>query len=187
MRAQEGWTSGFFPSFVAKAAQWVSFLPVHRSVIRGGMIAEGVFVKLKHVQGQEMKRNGILNAKLSSIVAGMGHTDRLVVCDSGLPIPRDAEVVDLALTFNVPRFLDTVAAVLQELEVESAIIAEEMETANSATYRELVRLLAAIPTTKVPHEEFKNMLSSAGKIAFVRTGEATPFANVILIGGVTFT
>ena len=45
-----------------------------------------------------MKKSGTLNSQLSRIIAMMGHSDRIVICDCGLPIPRGAEVVDLALT-----------------------------------------------------------------------------------------
>ena len=53
-----------------------------------------------------MKKSGILNAPLSQIVARMGHTDKLVICDSGLPIPKGVDLVDLAVTQNIPRFID---------------------------------------------------------------------------------
>ncbi|NIT59553.1 MAG: D-ribose pyranase, partial [Aliifodinibius sp.] len=61
--------------------------------------------------------SGILNGKLSRIIAAMGHTDKLVVCDCGLPIPRNAVMVDLALTNNIPSFRDTLMAILNELHV----------------------------------------------------------------------
>jgi D-ribose pyranase len=38
--------------------------------------------------------------------------------------------------------------------------------------------------TAIPHEEFKARTAAAR--AVVRTGEFTPYANVILIAGVTF-
>ncbi len=133
-----------------------------------------------------MKKNGTLNAQLSRIVAMMGHSDRLVICDSGLPIPRGAEVVDLALTKNIPRFIDTVGVVLEELQVESAVIAAEMPEVNGRTHRELVGLLKETPIRAVPHEEFKRLTMNGGNIAFVRTGEATAYSNVILVAGVTF-
>ncbi|MCF7905318.1 MAG: D-ribose pyranase, partial [Candidatus Marinimicrobia bacterium] len=37
-----------------------------------------------------MKKVGILHPELSKAIAIMGHTDRLVVCDAGLPIPVHA-------------------------------------------------------------------------------------------------
>jgi D-ribose pyranase len=134
-----------------------------------------------------MKKIGVLNSQLSRIIAAMGHSDRLVICDSGLPIPRAGEVVDLALTRNIPRFLDTLRVVLEEAEFEGAIIANEMEKANPETFRLLQDFLKGIPVRCVTHEEFKQLTRNGERnTAFVRTGEATPYANVILIAGVTF-
>lgn len=133
-----------------------------------------------------MKKNGILNAELSRIVAGMGHTDRLVICDSGLPIPNGKEVVDLALTTNIPRFLETLRVVLDELAVERAIVADEMQTKNAPLRDEVEKMLLEVPIESVPHEQFKSQTCENGNTWFVRTGEATPYANIILFSGVTF-
>ena len=133
-----------------------------------------------------MKKIGTINTHLSRIIASMGHTDRLVICDSGLPIPRGSDLIDLALTTNIPRFLDTLDVVLEELEVEEAIIAEELEQTGNSVGAGLMERLANIRLRKVSHETFKQITSNGGNIAFVRTGEATPYANVILIAGVTF-
>jgi len=133
-----------------------------------------------------MKKTGVLNAQLSRIIASMGHTDKLVICDSGLPIPRDAEVIDLALTGNVPRFVQTLQVVLSELQVEQAIIAEELPAVSNGIYNQVKELLVGIEVQQVPHEKFKEISRGDNNIAFVRTGEMTPYANVILISGVTF-
>ncbi len=131
-----------------------------------------------------MKKTGTLNPQLSRLIAQMGHTDLLVICDSGLPIPRGAEVVDLSLTRNIPRFIDTVRVILEELEVEKGIIAGEM--VGTEVHGGLLRILKGLPLDVVSHEDFKKLTMSGGNIAFVRTGEATPYANVILVGGVDF-
>jgi D-ribose pyranase len=133
-----------------------------------------------------MKKIGTLNSHLSRLIAVMGHTDRVVICDSGLPIPRRAEVVDLALTENIPRFLDTVRVILKELQVERAIIAKEMRAKNPSTHGALIRMLKGIPIRSVSHNEFKKITGRKGNITFVKTGEATPYANVIFVAGVTF-
>ncbi len=133
-----------------------------------------------------MKKNGILNAELSRIVASMGHTDRLVVCDAGLPIPSGHVVVDLALTVNIPRFMETLDVVLRELQIEQAVVATEMKTSSSALYRKVEDLLGPVKLTSVPHERFKEMTIEEGNVYFLRTGEATPYANIILVSGVTF-
>jgi len=133
-----------------------------------------------------MKKQGILNSRLSYLITRMGHTDKLVICDCGLPIPRTAEVVDLALTKNIPSFLEVLKAVLNELGVEEVIIAAEMESASKTMYRQTQALLADIPIRKVAHEQFKELTRCQDPIAFVRTGEATSFANIILVSGVHF-
>ena len=131
-----------------------------------------------------MKKTGTLNARLSRIIASMGHGDRLVICDAGLPIPRGSEVVDLALRPGVPRFIETLSTVLEELEVESAVIADEMK--GNGVHDGLTALLNGIPVSSVSHDDFRGMTRENGNIAFVRTGETTAYANVILVSGVTF-
>ncbi|HSD64187.1 MAG TPA: D-ribose pyranase [Ignavibacteriaceae bacterium] len=133
-----------------------------------------------------MKKRGILNADLSRIVASMGHTDKLVICDSGLPIPKNSEIIDLALTTNIPRFLDTLNVILEELNIEGAVIAREMLNGKNGLYENTSKMLGAVKVKKVSHEKFKEMTRVKGNITFVRTGETTPYANVILISGVTF-
>lgn len=133
-----------------------------------------------------MKKQGILNAQLSYLIARIGHTDRLVICDCGLPIPPEAEVVDLALTWNIPTFVDTLRTVLEELHVEGAIVAAEMEQVSNPLYQEVRRLLPDIPIEKTAHEQFKELTLAPQTIAFVRTGEATSYANIILVSGVNF-
>jgi D-ribose pyranase len=133
-----------------------------------------------------MKKFGILNARLAQVIAAQGHSDRLVVCDCGLPIPRSANVVDLALTQNIPRFLETLKVILEETEIESAYVAEEMASVSRPLYDKTMALLGPTPVTVVPHETFKQMTANGGTTTFVRTGEATPFANIILVSGVAF-
>jgi D-ribose pyranase len=133
-----------------------------------------------------MKKKGILNSSLSRVIASLGHTDRLIVCDAGLPIPRSAESVDLALTANIPRFIDTLKAILDEGCFESAVIATEMEKINPSVHAEVQRLLSGIKVSCVPHEDFKRLIANGHTSVFVRTGEATPYANIMLVSGVAF-
>jgi D-ribose pyranase len=133
-----------------------------------------------------MKKKGILNGPLSKIVATLGHTDRLIICDSGLPIPKNTEVIDLALTKNIPRFIDTLKIILEEFAVEKAVIASEIEKKNGQVLKEIKSLLNGVKIEQVPHEKFKAITRQNGMTVFVRTGEATPYANIILIAGVTF-
>lgn len=138
-----------------------------------------------------MKRGTLLHPALSRIVASLGHGDAIVVADAGLPIPAGPERIDLAFAPGKPGFLEVLDALLAELEVERALLADEAWTVTPPRFREAVEArLLALPKVKVrglehaPHEEFKRL--TAGARAIVRTGELTPYANVILSSGVVF-
>jgi D-ribose pyranase len=129
-----------------------------------------------------VKRGGIINSNLAGALGRLGHTDLIVVCDAGLPIPPGPVVVDLAFRFGVPTFETVLTGLLEELVVEGAIAAEEVENKNPSSY-ELLR--GRLPDLAlVPHEELKGMVAGARLV--VRTGEATPYSNVILRCGVPF-
>ena len=131
-----------------------------------------------------MKQIGILNQPISSIIAGLGHTGTLVIADAGLPIPPETRRIDLALTEGIPSFLDTLRVVLTEMEVERAIIAEEMLDSSPQVYEAVKEMLGDVPIETVTHLIFKERTRSAR--AVIRTGEFTPYANVILTAGVVF-
>ena len=131
-----------------------------------------------------MKKRGILQHELSGVIARLGHTDRLVVADAGLPIPPGVPRIDLAVTAGVPAFLQVLRPLLDEIAVESVIIASELSGASPAFYVELRNVLGPLPVTEVPHAVFKDLTQPAR--AIVRTGEFTPYANVILVAGVAF-
>ena len=131
-----------------------------------------------------MKKIGTINQPISSVIAGLGHTDTLVIADAGLPIPAETLRIDLALTKNIPTFLDTLRAVLAEMQVERAIVAEEMLDVSPQVYEAIKEMLGDVPIETVTHLIFKERTRSAR--AVIRTGEFTPYANVILIDGVVF-
>ncbi|MER5480178.1 D-ribose pyranase [Streptomyces sp. NPDC002734] len=128
-----------------------------------------------------MKRSGILNRHLAGALAELGHTDEVLVCDAGMPIPAGPRVVDLAFRAGVPSFAQVLDGLLEELVVEGAVAASEVRDANPAASA----LLAGLPALRlVPHEELK--LRSRDARLVVRTGEAAPYANVLLRCGVFF-
>jgi len=131
-----------------------------------------------------MKKIGILNREISAVIAGMGHRDAIVVADAGLPIPENTRRIDLALEKNLPGFLDTVRVILKELQVEEAILAREMREKSPEMRKALLEMLGEVQIREIPHKEFKVLVGQSK--AVVRTGEFTPYANVILIGGVIF-
>jgi D-ribose pyranase len=131
-----------------------------------------------------MKKIGILNQPISALIAGLGHTDRVVVADAGLPIPPETQRIDLAVTEGTPTFLTVFRAVLTEMQVERAIVAQEMVDISPDLYRDVTNLLGNVPIETVTHLVFKEHIRSARGV--IRTGEFTPYANIILESGVVF-
>ncbi|MYS92605.1 MULTISPECIES: D-ribose pyranase [Streptomyces] len=129
-----------------------------------------------------MKKAGILNRHLAGALAELGHGDGVLVCDAGMPVPDGPRLVDLAFRAGVPAFAEVLEGLLAELVVEGATAATEVREAN----REASELLAGhFPSLElVSHERLKEL--SAGARLIVRTGEARPYANVLLRCGVFF-
>lgn len=131
-----------------------------------------------------MKRSGLLHAETSRELAALGHTQSIVIADAGLPVPRGVRVIDLAVRKGLPGFREVLEVILGEAVFEKCLLAEEIKEKNSALHADTLAMIAEIPREYVLHEEFKRLSAEARVI--IRTGEATSFANVILIGGVNF-
>lgn len=138
-----------------------------------------------------MKKTALINAELSYLVASLGHFDEITVCDAGLPIPNHTQRIDLALTHGVPAFIDTVRVLLGEMQITGVILASEFERINPQTHHALLGLIAKeqqqnseISISYISHEAFKKRTKSSK--AIVRSGECTPYANVIFQSGVVF-
>ncbi len=139
-----------------------------------------------------MKKSALINSDISYLVATLGHTDEITVCDAGLPIPEHVQRIDLALTHGVPSFLDTVRVILSESQIEGVIIAEEFTDVSPELHKALIEELnreseqtgKSIEISYVSHEEFKARTEQSR--AVIRTGECTPYANVIFQAGVVF-
>ena len=131
-----------------------------------------------------MKKTCLLNNSISSVISKMGHTDMIAIGDCGLPIPKETKRIDLALTKGIPSFLDTLKTTLTELEIEEIIIAKETEETSPKIFNEIKNLIGNAKITFVSHELFKTNLKECK--AVIRTGEQTPYANIILKSGVVF-
>ncbi len=129
-----------------------------------------------------MKKAGILNRHLAGAIAELGHGDGVLICDAGMPIPAGPRVVDLAFRAGVPSFAEVLDGLLEELVVEGATVAREVQESNPAATK---LLTGHFPTlTLVSHDELKTLSANARLV--VRTGEARPYANVLLHCGVFF-
>ncbi len=129
-----------------------------------------------------MKRNGILNADISRVLSYMGHTDTLAIGDCGLPIPEETERIDLSLKPGMPSFMDVLSEVVNEMKIEKIVLAEEIREKNPQVLEGILELFhktdMECAIEYVSHEELKSRTKICK--AVIRTGETTPYANIIL-------
>ncbi|MCP3663730.1 MAG: D-ribose pyranase [Gammaproteobacteria bacterium] len=139
-----------------------------------------------------MKKTALLNAPISGVIARLGHGDSICIADAGLPIPNNVFRIDLALVRGIPSFLDVLDAVVTEMTVEKVLIASELINSDSSLHSSIASSIKTleqdqsciITLSDLPHEEFKRQIQLCR--AVIRTGESTPYANVILSAGVSF-
>ncbi|HHV66002.1 MAG TPA: D-ribose pyranase [Peptococcaceae bacterium] len=131
-----------------------------------------------------MKKTGILNKDISEVIAGLGHTDTIAIGDAGLPIQDGPRRIDLAVSPGIPLFFDVLKAVLSEMEVQKITIASEMKDISPDVYKRIIEMFMDIEVEMIPHSELKKRLVSTK--AVIRTGEFTPYSNIILESGVIF-
>ncbi|MEC1681084.1 D-ribose pyranase [Bacillus mojavensis] len=131
-----------------------------------------------------MKKHGILNSHLAKLLADLGHTDKIVIADAGLPVPDSVRKIDLSLKPGFPAFRDVAAVLADEMAVEKVIVASEIKVSNPENASFIETLFSEEAVDCLPHEEFKELTKEAK--AVIRTGEFTPYANCILQAGVLF-
>jgi len=132
-----------------------------------------------------LKRTLLLHPELSHLIAMLGHGDMVVLGDAGLPIPEGPRRVDLAITAGIPRLADVLRTVLSEMQVERAMIAREaLDSRSGNVLPTWCAGQLAIAPEMISHDELKRLCTRAKVV--VRTGECTPYANIVLCAGVTF-
>ena len=125
-----------------------------------------------------MKKKGILNRQLAGLVAGLGHTDCVMICDAGFPIPKGVEYVDLAMCEGIPSFIDCLNLLLSEAVFDEITIAQEMLEHNPETFGYILGMFKAHKRNVIPQTEFLPMAENAKFI--IRTGELKPYSNIYL-------
>ncbi|MFV8252925.1 D-ribose pyranase [Aerococcus urinaeequi] len=131
-----------------------------------------------------MKKHGILNSEISKLLSDLGHTDQITIADVGLPVPDGVKKIDLASKLGTPTFIEVLEEVLMDMAVEKVILAEEIKVENESQLDAIHQLVDTNEVIFVSHEVFKKQ--SGQSKAIIRTGEATPFSNIILQSNVIF-
>ncbi|MFT4147817.1 MAG: D-ribose pyranase [Micrococcaceae bacterium] len=135
-----------------------------------------------------MRKTQLLNTLLSTAISEIGHTQWLTIGDAGLPILNDGRKIDLAVTRGLPSFIDVLEATLSEMKVQKVYLAEEIKSENPDQLQAIKQLLDSdVELEWVTHEELKKMTQNENNIVTVRTGEVTPYSNIVLESNVDFT
>ena len=127
-----------------------------------------------------MIERGILNPLLLSLLARVRHTNTLVVADRGFPFWVGLETVDISLVDGVPTVLQVLDALRANFVVGQAFMADEFPAHNTPETRAAyTRAFDGVELVYEPHEaSFKPRVPHA--VGLIRTGDTTPYGNVIL-------
>lgn len=132
-----------------------------------------------------MKKHGILNSEVTKVLTDLGHTDQITIGDAGLPVPNGVKKIDLALKFGLPSFQEVLQTVLSDMAIEKVFLAEEIKSQNSSQLQVILKALPdEVEIIYLSHEEFK--IQTQTSKAIIRSGEVTPFSNIILQSAVIF-
>ena len=130
-----------------------------------------------------MFRGPILNNELMYAIASMGHTESLIVCDAGFPIPDGTWRIDLALIQDVPDLETVLGAIAQVFIAEKVSYAAEMAENNAPLLEKVRRLYPNSDYAPIPHATILSEMAHQAKV-IVRTGAFDPWGNIILYAGV---
>ena len=139
-----------------------------------------------------MYKSKLFNSVIVQTLAKMGHTDQIAIGDAGLPIPENVERIDLALTSGVPSFMQVLETVTESMQIEKVLLAEEILEHNPEINKKILAQIKQIEESQqniidieyVTHEMLKHQIGECKSV--IRTGECSPYANIILQSGVIF-
>ena len=132
-----------------------------------------------------MKKIGVLHGELSKVLGEMAHHDTILIGDAGMPVPKGVQLIDLALIKGVPGFVETLKAIMTELHIEQGIIDVEMKEISPEMRKEVDEAVGGeFELVEIPHIELQELSKNCK--AVIRTGEFTPYSNIILKSGVLF-
>lgn len=139
-----------------------------------------------------MHKGQLFNSQICQILSKMGHTDQIAIGDAGLPIPDSTFRIDLALTYGIPSFLQTFEIVSEDMQIEKILLAKEIIDSNRNIHEQILKRVKYLEEVQkkcigimyITHDMLKQQTQQCK--AVIRTGECSPYANIILQSGVIF-
>ena len=126
-----------------------------------------------------MLQTAILNPALLELLARVRHTNTLVIADWAFPFWPEIETVDISLTRGIPTVLEVLDLLTPVFKIGRIWQANEFVTSNAEDIvARFAKSFGEIPLTREAHIDFKLRVPRA--IGLIRTGDATPYGNLIL-------
>jgi len=129
-----------------------------------------------------VKEIGLLNRELSRYISQQGHQDLLMVVDAGFAIPKDLDVVDLALSINVPTVPQVLAVLKDYYSVEKMVISHETKNISPTLFDKIRNSFGVNMEVELVEHHILKVKSKEVKLV-IRTGDFTAYGNVILVSG----
>jgi D-ribose pyranase len=133
-----------------------------------------------------MRKFGILNRKLNDALSALGHGDICLITDAGYPLPYGAQPgtisVDLAITQDLPDIPTILKLVNDEIIYEECYVATYQRDYNPVLFNAVTDIVKRCEVNLVAHEKIMEMGKTAKVI--IRTGNFSPFGNIVLVSGV---
>ncbi len=129
-----------------------------------------------------MIKNGILHPQLASLLARFRHVNAIAIVDGPFPTYPNVETIELAITMGWPTIGQVLDEILPHLQITSLLLANEFEQkVEKAKVDSYLKHHQGIPTTKIPHEQFKVEVGKC--LGIIHTGDPVPYSSVILKSG----
>ncbi len=126
-----------------------------------------------------MLKSGILNPRVLDLLARIRHTNTLVISDWAFPFWPQIETVDISLTHGIPTVLDVLDLITPNFQIGRIWQADEFLANNTPeTIARFQKSFAGIPVTREAHVDFKKRVP--GTVGLIRTGDPTPYGNLII-------
>ena len=130
-----------------------------------------------------MKLGRILNKKLNTAIADMGHGEMIIVCDAGMKIPTEAQRIDLAVERDLPTVDHILELLVEDFCYERVIVCEDLRKFNPVMYEKVEKTCTRCQIEEIPYDTFMATLPQTAKY-IVRTGSFEPYADIALISAV---
>lgn len=127
-----------------------------------------------------MKKTGILNAELNYHLSLMRHTDKIMICDAGFPVPEGKTLVDVSLVAGLPTVEQVFKAVCNDILLESITVAEGFKKIHAELFDEIENRFLNHEIKQIKSPEMFDLAYERDVKLFIRTGDVKPCGNMIL-------